>query len=58
MVDAVLTARRPKAKPEDASSKPKPNGRDRAGSSWASPMPPSAGVVPFNDDVPFAPGWR
>ncbi len=53
---AVLTARKPKAKQEEAGRKPKgANGRDRAEASWASP---AAGGVPFNDDVPFAPEWR
>jgi hypothetical protein len=33
------------------------NGRNRAGSSWTSPSA-SAGSVPFNDAVPFAPEWR
>ena len=57
-VDAVLLARKPKAKPEGTKPKPKEaNGRDRAGSSWASPSA-SAGSVPFNDAVPFAPEWR
>lgn len=53
-IDAVLSARKPKTrkqKPKEA------NGRDRAGSSWASPSA-SAGSVPFNEDVPFAPEWR
>jgi single-stranded DNA-binding protein len=58
-VDAVLSARKPpKSKAEDASSKPKANSRDRAGSSWASPTPVAMRGVSFNDDVPFAPEWR
>lgn len=56
-VDAVLSART-KAKREETKHKPKEaNGRDRAGASWASPSA-SAGSVPFNDAVPFAPEWR
>jgi hypothetical protein len=57
-VDTVMSARKPKAKPEGTKHKPKEaNGRDRAGSSWASPSG-SAGSVPFNDAVPFAPEGR
>jgi hypothetical protein len=57
--DAVLSARRPaKAKLDGTKHKPKAaNGRDRAGSSWASPSA-SAGSVPVNDAVLFAPGSR
>jgi hypothetical protein len=57
--DAILSARKPKAKPADASPKPKAtNGRDLARASWASPTPAAAGGIPFNDGVPFAPGRR
>jgi hypothetical protein len=56
--DTVMSARKPKAKPEGTKHTPKEaTGRDRAGSSWASPSA-SAGSVPFNDAVPFALEWR
>lgn len=52
-VDAVLTARKPKAKPQEASRKPRAaNGRDCAEA-------PGRGNAPImNDDIPFAPEWR
>jgi single-stranded DNA-binding protein len=58
VADVVLSARKPKAKPGGTKHKPKEaDGRDRTGSSWALPSA-SAGSVPFNDAVPFAPEWR
>jgi hypothetical protein len=58
VVDAVLSARKPKAKREGTKGQPKEaNGRDQAATSWASPSA-SAGSVPFNDEAPLAPEWR
>jgi hypothetical protein len=52
-ITAVLTARKPKAKPEEASRKPRAaNGRDRAEAC-------GRGNAPImNDDIPFASEWR
>jgi hypothetical protein len=52
--DAILSARKPKAKPEDASRKPKAaNGRRPGAASRASPTL-AAGGIPFNDAEPWA----
>jgi single-stranded DNA-binding protein len=57
--DAILTTRRPKAKSEGATRKPKEaNGRDSAQSPRAPPTPVGAGGVPFDDSIPFAPERR
>jgi hypothetical protein len=58
--DAILSARKPKAKTEGASRKPRAaTGRDRAQASWAAParaeveMPRSEKGADFDDDIPF-----
>jgi hypothetical protein len=57
--DAILSARKPKAKTEGASRKPRAaTGRDRAQASWAAPARAEVGTPfaeegAFDDEIPF-----